>query len=64
MFGSTSSPSRMEIKEALAQMRDSCLMEAANLAYREAERAEANGRCQETALMIGDAIRGLMREQR
>jgi hypothetical protein len=52
----------MSVEEALAQMKDTVLMEAANIAYREAERANAG--CQETALIIGDAIRNLMRKQR
>lgn len=53
---------RMTVEEALAQMRDETLMQCANLAYREAERA--NPACEETALIIADAIRGMMRKQR
>jgi hypothetical protein len=52
----------LSIEEALARMKDEALMQAANLAYREAERA--NPACEETALIIGDAIRNLMRAQR
>lgn len=52
----------MEIKEALSQMRDSCLMEAAMIAYKAAQGAKPG--CEECCLAIADQIRGLMREQR
>lgn len=60
MSFSTSSP-RMEVKEALAQLRDHTLMVAAAIAY---NHGNIHPKCEDCAAMIGDAIRSLMREQR
>lgn len=53
--------SRMEIAEALAQMKDDTLMVAAAIAYGQAQHAKS---CEECCLQIGDAIRSLMRPQK
>lgn len=55
------SKSRMEISEALDQLRDFTLMTAANLAYLHAETCKSREDC---ALMIADQIRQMMRVQK
>lgn len=53
-------PDRMAVEEALSQMKDEALMQAAMLAYKH---AEVHRDC-ECATMIGDDIRKLLRPQR
>jgi hypothetical protein len=52
---------RLSVEEAMAQLRDSVLMECAMIAYKHGETHRKDDEC---ALMIGDAIRGKMRVQR
>lgn len=56
MFGTK----RMEVEEAMAQLRDAVYMEAAMIAYRYANK---DPKCEDCALAIGDVIRGKMRPQ-
>ena len=53
--------SRMDVAEALAQLRDHTLMLAAMMAYGQVQHAKS---CEECCLMIGDSIRALMRPQK
>lgn len=57
----SSSQDKLDVREALRQMKDDSLMVAANLAYRH---ADTHPKCEECALAIGDQIRALMRPQR